>query len=159
MMTTTRIRRIRDDDRLALVALWERSVRATHHFLAEADIAFYQPLVVELLTGDGLELWVLADEADLPIGFLGLSAHAIEALFLEPAWRGKGCGRLLVEHAQALLGSTLRVDVNEQNVDACGFYEAVGFVVTGRSPEDDMGRPYPLLHMRRDRIDWRSRGI
>jgi putative acetyltransferase len=39
--------------------------------------------------------------------------------------------------------------VNEQNAAALGFYEALGFEVVARSPLDDTGRPYPLLHMRR----------
>ena len=54
-----------------------------------------------------------------------------------------------MEHAQALRGGDLTVDVNEQNPAAVGFYEAVGFAVVGRSPLDDAGRPFPLLHMRR----------
>jgi len=40
--------------------------------------------------------------------------------------------------------------VNEQNVDARGFYEALGFAVVGGSPVDDMGLPFPILHMRRE---------
>ena len=133
-----------------LVELWERSVRATHGFLTEADIAFYRPLVAEILAGDSLELWVLTDALHLPIGFLGMSAQAIEALFLEPAHRGRGWGRRLVAHAQQLRDGTLSVDVNEENQAARGFYEALGFVVVGRSPLDETGRPHPLLHLRRD---------
>ena len=75
-----RIRPPQPTERSALVALWERSVRATHTFLTEEDIA---------------------------------------------------------------------VDVNEQNVEACRFYEALGFDVVGRSALDPTGRPYALLHMRR----------
>jgi putative acetyltransferase len=143
-------------DSAALLALWERSVRATHSFLTEADITFYRPLVAEALSGDKLELWVLTDRANVPIGFLGLSANAIEALFLEPAYRGQGWGRRLVAHAQALRTGPLAVDVNEQNAAARGFYEALGFVVVGRSPLDSAGRPYPLLHMRREAPDAES---
>jgi hypothetical protein len=84
------IRRSQPADCPVLVALWERSVRATHGFLAGADIAHYRPLVAEILAGDSLELWVLTDTSKIPIGFLGLSAHAIEALFLEPAVKGEG---------------------------------------------------------------------
>jgi len=73
----------------------------------------------------------------------------VAALFLDPAARGRGGGRRLVEHAQALRDGELTVDVNEQNPAACGFYEALGFVVVGRSPVDADGRPFPLLHMRR----------
>jgi len=136
-------------DCTALLAVWERSVRATHDFVTEADIEFYRPLVAEMLAGDTLELWVLTSETNVPIGFLGLSAHAIEALFLEPTSRRRGAGRRLVAHAQALRPGALTVDVNEQNWPARSFYEALGFVVIGRSPLDDTGRPYPILHMRR----------
>ena len=85
----------------------------------------------------------------MPIGFMGLAGHDIAALFLEPAHRRQGGGRLLVAHAQRLRDSHLTVDVNEQNPAARGFYEALGFVVVDRSPVDDDGRPFPILHMRR----------
>jgi ribosomal protein S18 acetylase RimI-like enzyme len=54
-----------------------------------------------------------------------------------------------VAHAQQLRDGDLTVDVNEQNPAARGFYEALGFVVVGRSPLDEGGRPFPVLHMRR----------
>jgi putative acetyltransferase len=142
------IRRVRAGEPDALVELWERSVRATHTFLTEADIAALRPPVEEILHGDALDLWVLAD-GDVPIGFMGLAEDDVAALFLEPARRGQGGGRQLVAHGQALRGGELTVDVNEQNPAARGFYEALGFRVVGRSPLDDGGRPFPLLHMRR----------
>jgi putative acetyltransferase len=80
---------------------------------------------------------------------MGLAGEDISALFLEPARRGRGGGSRLVAHAQASRGGDLAVDVNEQNQAAVGFYQALGFVVVGRSPLDDGGRPFPLLHMRR----------
>ena len=132
-----------------LIALWERSVRATHHFLGEDDIVALRPLVAEALGGGALELWALVGDDDVPLGFIGLDGDDISALFLEPAWRGRGGGRRLVGHAQALRGGALTVDVNEQNPGAVGFYEALGFTVVGRSPLDDGGRPFPLLHLRR----------
>src|SRR5262249_21892446 len=132
-----------------LVALWERSVRATHDFLTEADIGALRPLVRDALNAEALELWVLTERAGMPIGFMGLAGHDIAALFLEPAHRGQGGGRRLVAHAQQLRDGELTVDVNEQNPAALGFYEALGFEVVGRSPVDDGGRPFPVLHMRR----------
>ena len=149
MNDNRQIRRARAEDHSALVALWERSVRATHDFLTEADIVALRPLVREALSDDALELWVLTDRAELPIGFMGLAGHDIAALFLEPAHRGQGGGRLLVGHAQQLRDGDLTVDVNEQNPAARGFYEALGFAVVGRSAVDDGGRPFPLLHLRR----------
>jgi putative acetyltransferase len=133
----------------ALVALWERSVRATHDFLTEADIADLRARVGEALEDEALDLWVLVNAGGAPIGFLGLAGDDISALFLDPAHLRQGGGRLLVSHAQGLRGGELTVDVNEQNPAARGFYEALGFRVVGRSPLDDEGRPFPLLHMRR----------
>jgi putative acetyltransferase len=40
-----------------------------------------------------------------------------------------------------------KVDVNEQNGQAVGFYQRMGFVVTGRHETDGLGKPYPLLLM------------
>jgi putative acetyltransferase len=141
---------MRPDDTATLHSLWERSVRATHHFLSEADIEFYRPLVADIFTTGTLDLWVLINHENASIGFLGLAANRIEALFLEPAYRRQGYGRLMVAHAQDRLGGTLAVDVNEENAAAREFYEALGFVVMGRSPLDDSGRPHPLLHMCRE---------
>ena len=151
--TETQVRPAKATERAALVALWERSIRATHGFLSEEAIEFLRPRVSEILAGDALELWVLADEADVPIGFLGLAGDAIEALFLEPERRRRGGGRRLVAHAQALRGGALTVDVNEQNDAARRFYEALGFVAVSRSPLDENGLPYPILHLRRAALE------
>lgn len=145
-----RVRRAQSAEWPALLALWERSVRATHTFLSEADIAFYRPLTAEILSDAALELWVLTDETDAAVGFIGMAGHSIEALFLEPSIRRQGGGRRLVAHAQELRGTILTVDANEQNVDACRFYHALGFAVVARSSHDGTGRPYPILHLRRE---------
>jgi len=146
------IRRPCDHERSALAALWERSVRATHTFLTESDLECYRPLVEDLVNGAHLDLWVLTDEADVPVGFLGLGQNSIEALFLEPDFRRRGGGRRLVEHAQSQIAGLLSVDVNEENEAACAFYEALGFRVVGRAALDPTGRPHALLRMRRDPV-------
>jgi len=145
------IRAARADDHAAIIAIWERSVRATHDFLAGSDIDSYRPLLTQALCIDELEVWVLAGTADVPVGFMLRAEDRIEGLFLDPDSRGNGGGRLLVSHAQALHEGELRLDVNEQNAQARGFYERLGFIVEGRSELDGTGRPYPLLHMVRRR--------
>ncbi len=140
------IREALPTDRDTLLDIWLRSVRATHTFLTEADIQSLLPVVRDAAL-PALELWVLCADDDTPAGFMGLSGSALEALFLDPEWRGRGGGRMMVEHARRLKGA-LTVDVNEQNPDAVRFYEACGFEVVGRSETDSGGRPFPLLHMR-----------
>jgi putative acetyltransferase len=144
------LRRSRYEDRDALFDVWLRSVRATHGFVAEADIETFMPLVREYLASDA-EIWTLAPVHSPAIGFMGLAGNRIESLFLAPEWHRRGWGRRLVDHARTLRGA-LAVDVNEQNVGAVAFYRTCGFSVIKRSDVDDMGRPYPLIHMRMESL-------
>lgn len=132
-------------DYSALIVLWEASVRATHHFLPEAEILVLKPLILEHYF-DAVTLHCARTEEGRIAGFCGLCDGKIEMLFVAPAVRGSGVGRRLVEHAISQCGATL-VDVNEQNEQAVGFYHKMEFVVMGRSPLDGQGKPYPLLHM------------
>ena len=139
-----KIEQAKTRDHSTLISLWEASVRATHHFLPEAEIDVLKPLILEHYFA-AVDLVCARDETGIA-GFCGVHDGNIEMLFLAPEARGRGIGRLLVAHAISRQGAT-RVDVNEQNVQALGFYQRMGFVVTGRSPLDGQGKPYPLLHM------------
>ena len=143
------VRPARVEDRQQLLELWERSVRATHHFLEDSDVVALRPLVAEELASDAVDWWVLVSATEALIGFLGFAGDTIEALFIDPDHHGQGGGRFLVAHAQDLGAGALAVDVNEQNEAALRFYEALGFSVAGRSPTDAAGRPFPILHMKR----------
>ncbi|OON62940.1 acetyltransferase [Massilia sp. KIM] len=130
-----------------LTDIWRRSVRATHDFLSEQDFLDIERMVAEQYLPHA-PLWVIAPEG-VPAGFMGMSGSHVDSLFIDPARRAQGLGRAMLEHAARIAGK-LSVDVNEQNAQAIGFYERMGFRRTGRSPTDDAGRPYPLLHMRQD---------
>src|SRR4051812_5120055 len=149
MVMEMKVRRAQVDDRAPLLELWERSVRATHIFLVESDLDTLRPLVAEGLASDDLEWWVLLAESGERMGFMGYLDNKVEALFLDPDYLRQGGGRFLIAHAQRLSGGALAVDVNEQNEAALRFYEAEGFVVIGRSPTDELGLPFPILHMKR----------
>src|SRR5215217_7187420 len=143
------VRPARVEDRERLLELWERSVRATHHFLEDSDVVALRPLVAEELASDAVDWWVLVSATEALIGFLGFANDTIEALFIDPDHHGQGGGKYLVAHAQSLGAGALAVDVNEQNIAALRFYEALGFSVVRRSPVDAGGRPFPILHMKR----------
>lgn len=130
-----------------VTAVWEASVRATHHFLPEEDILRLRPLIRGQYLA-AVDLWCLKDEggAGAVRGFVGVAGGGVEMLFLHPEFLGRGLGALLLRHAVDVLGAR-RVDVNEQNPAARRFYERMGFQVAGRSPLDGEGKPFPLLHM------------
>lgn len=131
-----------------LVDIWERSVLATHTFLSAAEVAALRPQVRVYLQAAPPELFVMEDPRGALHGFMGMTGPRIDSLFLAPEFQRQGGGRRLVAYALAR-HPELSVDVNEQNPQARRFYEACGFVVVGRSPTDDAGRPYPILHLRR----------
>ncbi len=128
-----------------IVEVWEASVRATHDFMSEYDIQLLKPLILnEYLSA--VELRCIKNDAGNILGFLGVAEGKIEMLFVHADQRGEGIGKLLLNYAVNDMGAT-KVDVNEQNPLALGFYEHLGFKVTGRSPVDGKGKPFPLLHM------------
>lgn len=129
-----------------LVEIWEAAVRQTHHFLTESDIAFFKPLVRDQFL-HMVNLAAIRDSNQTVVGFAGVAEGKLEMLFVDPLWHGQGYGWRLLRHTVENMGAYL-VDVNEQNPQAVRFYMRVGAEVIGRSEQDSMGKPFPLLHMR-----------
>ena len=139
------IQAVTQDNYQELIEVWEASVRATHDFLPEENIAKLKPLILQHYF-DAVELRCIKNGDDKILGFIGVSDSNIEMLFVDPAYLGQSIGRQLTEFAINQLQAQM-VDVNEQNPKAVGFYEHMGFKVVSRSPLDDMGKPFPILHM------------
>ena len=131
-----------------LTDIWEASVRATHTFLTEVDIAALRQYVPDALCAVE-HLTVLLDDNGQPAGFCGVDRRRLEMLFLHPDMIGKGAGRMLVQH----VFDTYQVNavcVNEQNPNAAAFYRRMGFVLDHRTELDEQGRPFPLLYLKRN---------
>jgi putative acetyltransferase len=127
-----------------VMEIWRRAVDATHYFLTAEDRRDIETEVAAFLPGAALDLAV--DETGDPLGFMLLHDGRMEALFVDPDFRGSGIGRVLVEEA-VRRHPCLLTDVNEQNLQAAGFYQRLGFEPCGRSAVDGQGRPYPLIHL------------
>ncbi|MDS0111321.1 GNAT family N-acetyltransferase, partial [Enterobacter hormaechei subsp. steigerwaltii] len=86
-----------------LVAVWESSVRATHRFLQESDIAALRPLLLNAYLPN-LRVVIARDDVGIIHGFLGVDKNRIEMLFVDDASRGKGIGKMLLQYAIAEFG-------------------------------------------------------
>lgn len=126
-----------------MVELWERSVRATHDFLAEPDLLALKKAMPGYFVDLDMKLWYDYDQI---IGFSGTAEEKLEMLFVEPRHRQKGLGSKIIKQLIQEDGIHT-VDVNTQNIAGLNFYLKQGFVVTGESPLDGQGRPYPLTHL------------
>ena len=143
-----RIRASRPDEAGRLFEIWQAAVAATHDFVSAEDKAQIAEIVREQYLPNA-PLWVVVDEADRPLGFMGMTGSTMDSLFIDPDHFGRGLGRFMVDHALSL-APELSADVNAQNESAVAFYRRLGFREIGRSPTDDSGRPYPLLHLKRE---------
>lgn len=141
------IRPSRPDDGPQVVEIWRRAVDATHHFLSPEDRSALDEIVSGFLPE--APLWLAVNSDDVPLAFMLIDNGHMEALFVDPASRGTGIGAALVRHGLAI-HPRMTTDVNEQNDQAVGFYERMGFRRTGRSPLDGQGMPYPLIHLQHD---------
>jgi putative acetyltransferase len=70
MQTQKDIFPVRKQDLPRLIEVWEASVRATHLFLSESDIQFFQPLVCDELSGAN-GLVCVRDASGQVVGFIG----------------------------------------------------------------------------------------
>lgn len=129
-----------------VIAVWERSVRATHHFVKPEDIDYFKSVVVTIDFKAFDVYCALAGDGNL-IGFIGVADKKVEMLFIEPAFIGKGVGKSLLEFAIKELKAA-EVDVNEQNTEAVRFYEKFGFRTYDMTEKDSEGKDYPILKMK-----------
>ena len=126
--------------------VWEASVRATHLFLSDGEISRIKAYVPQALAGVA-HLIAAENENGAPAAFMGIADGVLEMLFIAPEERGKGLGKRLIRYGIERCGVE-RLAVNEQNPQAKGFYEHMGFEVYKRTDHDEQGNPYPLLYMR-----------
>ncbi len=138
------IRIAKSEDYARIMEIWESAVKATHHFLAEEDFNYFKEAIPRDYLPN-LEVYVII-ENEKPQGFASVSEGNLEMLFIHNDMRGKGLGKALYQFMKEKTG-LIKVDVNEQNPHAIGFYEKLGFKQVGRSEKDGSGKDYPIIHM------------
>lgn len=115
------IRSSRPDESERIVEIWRDAVDATHHFLSSEDRVAIDKEVCGFLPQ--APSWLAVDQQDWPLAFMLIDEGHMEALFVDPAYHGRGIGAALVRHGLTLHPS-MTTDVN-----------------------DGGDRPYPLIHL------------
>lgn len=126
------IRKIKVMDYTRLMEIQESVVLNTHDFLKEEDFLYYKEqlqVYFQHVTLFGFE------QEGILAGFMGIAKENLEMLFIDNNYRGIGIGKKLITYAIDNLQVT-KVDVNEQNSQAVGFYEHIGFNTYKRSDLD-----------------------
>lgn len=134
-----------DQYREQVLAVWEKSVLATHEFLKPDDYLSIKEFLAKLNFND-FEVYCLVKNSTVA-GFLGVATQKVEMLFLSPDFIGLGLGKRLLNFAVSELKAH-KLDVNEQNTNAVAFYKKFGFETYERTDKDDQGKEYPLLRMK-----------
>ena len=125
------------------------SVKATHLFLSKEEIENIKKYVPQAISKVS-HLVIIEDDNNIPIAFMGINDTKLEILFIKNSERGKGLGKQLLNYGIKNYHVN-ELAVNEQNPNAKGFYEYMGFKVYKRTELDEQGNPYPILYMRLER--------
>jgi len=132
------------DDYPKIMEIWESAVRATHNFLSEEDFIYFKQVIpTDYLPKLDVFLLIGKEKA---IGFSAALEGNLEMLFIHNDYRGRNYGKQLFDFMKEMHG-VMKVIVNEQNLQAIGFYEKLGFRKIGRSDKDGSGKNYPVIYM------------
>ncbi len=129
-----------------LTNVWESSVKATHLFLSDNDIENIKQYVPQAFESVA-HLFIMENDNNIPIAFMGVEDGKLEMLFIKAEERGKGLGKQLLQYGIENY-DVKELIVNEQNPLAKEFYEHMEFNVYHRSELDEQGNPYPILYMK-----------
>ena len=129
-----------------LLKVWESSVRGTHSFLSNEEILEIKEYVPSALKNVS-HLIIYREKDDKLVAFMGIEENRFEMLFVDYKYRGEGIGKKMLLYGIDNYGVN-ELAVNEDNPQAKGFYEHLGFSVYQRNKLDDQGRPYPVLYMK-----------
>ncbi|PMD70762.1 GNAT family N-acetyltransferase [Companilactobacillus nuruki] len=130
-----------------LIIIWESSVRATHSFLSDNAIENFKKSLPQIIMNVP-ELIVVQNEQQTYVAFMGIDKNELEMLFVSADQRGQGIGKKLITYGIENYNVN-QLTVNEQNPQAVGFYQHMGFEIYKRTELDDSGNPYPTLYMKK----------
>lgn len=120
------IRQYSEEDLNDVISSWESASKEAHPFLTEEFQAKVRHDIPNLYLPNA-DTWVVEYESQV-VGFMALIGNEVGAMFVKPAFQGKGFGRALMDKAQELRGD-LEVEVFKENKIGQKFYFRYGFEI------------------------------
>ncbi|KZR29822.1 N-acetyltransferase [Enterobacter genomosp. S] len=142
------IRKWHSENTAQLLRLWLESTTEAHPFI---DAGYWK--ANEALVRDeylpAAETWVWEENGTLR-GFISvMQSQFVGALFVAPAFIGRGIGRALLNHVQQRY-PYLTLEVYQKNVRAVNFYHAQGFRIEDSAWQDDTQHPTWIMSWQAD---------
>ena len=130
------IRTLRQSDIDTVMNIWLSSNIQAHAFIPKEYWIKHFKQVKEMLPHS--TVYVYEGNGSVQ-GFIGLTEHHIEGIFVAESMRGKGIGTQLLNQAKQLF-SSLTLQVYEQNQSALQFYLKEGFQIKKKDIDSDTGQ-------------------
>jgi putative acetyltransferase len=141
MSTPFHLRRYRDDDEDAAIALWQQTWQQAY---PEIDFAARTPWWRERWRSELVPdaAIIVAEHADALVGFVTIDASGyLDQLVVAPDHWGSELADTLVNEAKRLSPDRIALLVNTDNIRAIRFYERNGFAHAGKDVNPTSGRP------------------
>lgn len=131
------IRAFEESDLTAVMQIWlDTNIRA-HNFIPKEYWTGNYSIVEKAL--QQAEIYVYEDDdTDEIAGFIGLTEHFIEGLFVSGAVQSHGIGRQLLNHVKEMKAD-MSLRVYQKNTRAVAFYRREGFAVQSGNVDDSTG--------------------
>ena len=142
------IRKWESENTVPLLSLWLESTTEAHPFIDPGYWKENESLVREVYLPSA-ETWVWEENGCLR-GFVSvMQSQFVGALFVAPAYIGKGIGRALLNFVQQRY-DWLTLEVYQKNVRAVNFYHAQGFRIEDSAWQDDTQHPTWIMSWQAD---------
>jgi len=136
-MMAQHIRKYENKDINEVLSAWENASKVAHPFLSNAFLEEERTNIQNVYMPVA-ETWVYELDGRV-VGIIALMENEVGAIFVQPAFHGRGVGKALMDKAQSLHAS-LEVEVFEENPIGRRFYEKYGFELLSRKVHDETGQ-------------------
>ena len=141
------IRPYNSNDLDSVIAIWESASELGHPFLSEEFLKSERANIPAVYLPNG-DAWVALVQGNV-VGFMILHGNEVGALFVSPAFHGRGSGYSLMNKAYEN-HKELKVEVFKENAIGTKFYSRYGFSLVREYFHEESGMVMLCLQYKKD---------